>query len=752
MYINSLMKTYKPLLIALALMLILGIRLAAFELEDEYTQVAETSYLQLYLDESTGRFAVLNLDSGHLCRSVPVLTPEEKETLPEGLQNILRSHFILYYTDINLEKSYEINEYHEGFSAEIELVPNGFITHYTLHEWKTESSIVKEHDYTEAEKEGKLQFSISYLLHDDYFEVSIADVSIIEEGYLFFVSIELIPYFASNRGTSDGGMLLPIGNGTYLENKERAAGYVVFFQEPIYGPDDYNFSSQRQLFATLLPEDMSLYFNALKAKPENVGSPFFGLSYKDQGIVGIITSGVEDAWMAAGQSGYVVDLNRASVKFILRRRYTGYMSRTRQIVAYQQNVIPGTRSVRYYFPSSPSLKHSDMTAIYRDYLEQERGLTSRPDNSRPLVNVRVLCGVQEKGLFAKKFLAVTTFDQVQTIIDDFVERDMTDIMITLVGWGKNGYYANAPNNYPPDRRLGGEKGLKELVEYAHGFGIKVYLEVDYTFAIRGNGGFSIRNDVLKREMEIPYSDQRGTYILSPKTAYENLAMKEIPRFKSLGIDGLSINNIGDILLGNHDRQRRTERSTSKEYYIKILELIKESGMEAMATGWNSYMFPYIDGLQQVPTFANQFFMGPEEVPFVAGLVRGHMPYFSRPLNVSENLKRETLRLLEFGISPSFELTYQDAIILRNTSYNFLFSSKYDEWMEDIAGIYKLITGDAAHLAGLEITDHKKISDDVYSTEYEDGTVVVVNYRNSGYEYEGHMIAAEGFLFLHPERK
>ena len=73
-------------------------------------------------------------------------------------------------------------------------------------------------------------------------------------------------------------------------------------------------------------------------------------------------------------------------------------------------------------------------------------------------------------------------------------------------------------------------------------------------------------------------------------------------------------------------------------------------------------------------------------------------------------------------------------------------------MEDIGEIYDLITGVAAHLAGLEIVFHEKISDDVYRTQYEDGAVVVVNYRNSGYEYEGHLIDAEGFLFLQSERK
>ena len=739
-------KIVKSLFLSLILLVFAGVNSASLELDDGYMPAGETEYLHLFLNEETGRFIVVNRNGTTLWRSIPALS-DEGEGIPELLVDELKSHFVLYYTDIGMEFNHEVNEISDHMKSTYELIENGFVAQYYYSETFSRTGAASEKASSKTVTEGSLEWSIVYRLRDDYLEVSIPEELMVEDGDLHFVSLKLLPYFGADDSVTRGGMLLPIGNGAYLENRERSAGYLMRFTDNIYGPDKYDFGGQRQLFAALMPEDMSLYFNSLKLSAETVGSPVFGMLRDNEGFLAIVDKGAADAKINAGQYGSVVDLNRVSVEFIYRRTYTGYLSRTRQIFAFGKEVIPGDRAMQFHFLSGPSLSFIDFSEKYREYLRLQ--VESKSDLKKPVMNIRILCGVAQKGFLTKELVVATTFEQVREIIDSLVSEGMSDVIVTLVGWGKGGYYGSAPNNRAADARFGGNRGLEGLISYAHDYGIKIFLEIDYLIAISGNGGFSSRNDVLKKEMDIPYTDQRGTYLLTPKAAYENFALKEIPRFKDMGVDGVVINNLGEVLIGNHDRTRRMWRQENMDYLLKIVRLVKDNDMAVMATGWNSYTFPLVDGLQQMPSFGNRYFIAPSEVPFVSGLLHGYVPYFVQPLNLSENLKRETLRMLEFGFLPSFELTYQDPIILRSTTYNMLFSSRYDEWLSKIKEVYNLMIEETGYLYGAEISEHEEIAPEVYQSTYKDGTIVIVNYGTAGFSFNDRVVGPESYLLVKP---
>jgi hypothetical protein len=421
------------------------------------------------------------------------------------------------------------------------------------------------------------------------------------------------------------------------------------------------------------------------------------------------------------------------------------MSRTRQITAYEKARIKGDRSIRYYFFSDPSLDYFKLAEKYREYLIEEENIKQREE--KPTLNLRIFCGIEKKGFLSNEFVTATTFAEAREIIAAFVQRDITEIIVTLVGWSKGGYYGSFPNKLPPAPKLGGEKGLKELVEYAHSCKIPVYLDTDYLIAIQGNRGFSTRKDVIKQEMEIPITDNSGTYLLSTMVAYERFAVKEIPRLAKLGVDGIVINNLGDILLSDHDRKNRLQRDESKNYLINILKEFEDNGLKVMITGRNDYTFPYTAGFQQIPPFGNRHYKAPDEILFYSAVLHSLIPCYSRPLNLSEDMVRDHLRTLEYGLLPSFELTYRDPVVLRETSYNHLYSSLYLDWLDRIGAVYNDTVRRAGYLNNVQIVKHEELVPGVYRTNYKDGSQIIVNYGNNDFHYNGKTVIGGGFCLV-----
>jgi hypothetical protein len=53
--------------------------------------------------------------------------------------------------------------------------------------------------------------------------------------------------------------------------------------------------------------------------------------------------------------------------------------------------------------------------------------------------------------------------------------------------------------------------------------------------------------------------------------------------------------------------------------------------------------------------------------------------------------------------------------------------------------------DFGHLYNQFITDHQKIANGVYMTEYEDGTQVIVNYNERAYTHKGNEVPAKDYI-------
>ena len=106
-------------------------------------------------------------------------------------------------------------------------------------------------------------------------------------------------------------------------------------------------------------------------------------------------------------------------------------------------------------------------------------------------------------------------------------------------------------------------------------------------------------------------------------------------------------------------------------------------------------------------------------------------------------------MLEYGSLPVFELTYQDPVVIKDTVYNHLFSSEFDAWLPFIEDLYYGAYQDMKYLHNKFVVKHKTLVKGVNEVGYDDGSILVVNYTDGDYNYEGSTVGAFDYLLIKP---
>ncbi len=119
---------------------------------------------------------------------------------------------------------------------------------------------------------------------------------------------------------------------------------------------------------------------------------------------------------------------------------------------------------------------------------------------------------------------------------------------------------------------------------------------------------------------------------------------------------------------------------------------------------------------------------------------------TEPINLSGVPENLVLKAVETGSSLSACLMYAGNETLIDTKYNNIFSGNYETWVETLASYYERTEEFLKLVAGAKITGHKKWMEDVYRTEFSNGYVVYVNYRDKEVTVDGVVISPKDFVY------
>ncbi|MEW6229146.1 MAG: DUF5696 domain-containing protein [Bacillota bacterium] len=663
----------------------------------EFTLVARNPNLELYMNMGDSRLIVRDLRCGKLWRSSPEVgdRPLKGGTLWRQHMN---STFVITYTDERKRSTKITNNIREAAAIAWEPIPSGMRAHYNI------------------PKLG-VSLTIEYRLGDDYLEVRIPGHEIQESGEFKLVTLEPLPFFGATLNDIDGYVLVPDRSGGLMYFRDRPSEPRRAFYETVYGRDWIN----KNIFTPLT----------------HVSMPVFGVAHhggEDASFLAVVTRGDLEASIIASPAGYITDFNRASVEFRMRRPYSAPISAGVFVDTFTEDLIRGDRAVRYMFQAGPDATYSGMAAAYRRHLIAERGLTKNVADAARL-QLRIFQGIEKKRGMFSRFIPMTTFHEARTILDALLKAGVAKFDVTLVGWGKDGYDGASPLRLPPDKRLGGEGGLKKLVSHAKANGIRVFLEDNYLDAFKGNRGFSARRDVMRGVDKLPRFIEPDNFFLSPEAGLR-IASRDIPKIAKYDVDGLDLRYIGQVPMSDTNRKYSAGRHETTAKWLRIMDLTRDTFGSVGSIGSNMYVVGRVDRIMNAPMEDSEYEFVDESIPFYQMVIHGLVTYSGYPGNLRSDPDVEFLKMVECGAVPSFELTYRHSSELKETTYNMLFSSFYKDWADVVAREWRAVCEEMGDLQSKFITAHRILGPGLRETEYEDGTRVIVNYNTSGAQVAG----------------
>ncbi|WP_454190418.1 DUF5696 domain-containing protein [Paenibacillus sp. Marseille-Q7038] len=688
-------------------------------------KVTENDKLELYIDEKNGNIRLIDKSTEKEWIGAPQV---DRTTMPNNKK----------YMDSPLHIKYT-----EGTDT---------VQTHTLKEKENELTI----EYTELGARlsfllpiEKLEITMEYKLMDNGLEVIIPEESIKEAGTARIVSLEPLPFFNAASGEDEGAIFIPDGSGALIHFKKEHPMFYSGYSEYVYGADPIYVSA----------EHTNIEANSRKVNPpkEKIAMPVFGNYHGGVGFLGIITEGDYDAKINATPSGIRnIPLYRVSSEFVYRKNDVIFIGASGQIPFYQGERIPGERRAQFIVLQGDEADYVGMAKAYREYLTTSKGVIPITENASSM-SIRLVGGIKRDEIIGSTFIEMTTFREAQEVIDRFAKEGMTNVRITLEGYGKDGLYGDQPKHFPISNKLGGEKDLRELATYAKDRGISLYVEANYSRALEDSGGIRKSRDGIRgmdREISVSSEyevssgwndDSEIFYWLKPDRIIEKYLSKEKEKFKKLGASGIQFSYWGETLISDLDPKSISTRQSIAEKWMKAMDTVRSSDLKSGVSYGNAYTYGHIDTIDNVPLDSSHFIYTDETVPFYQIVLRGLIPYSASPTNLRDDAINEKLRMIEYGALPSMRLTYQPTNLLQRTMEDELWSSEYTYWSSVAAEEFGQLQGLYKQLEGAFIEDHRQMESGVYITTYSNGISVYVNYRTEAAEVEGLTVPELGYI-------
>ncbi|MCR2806830.1 DUF5696 domain-containing protein [Paenibacillus soyae] len=610
---------------------------------------------------------------------------------------------------------------------------------------------IEENNLNQTKPEPRLFFaSIEYTLDGDSLLAKVPVDSIRYPEQYPVNTVSLLSYFGAGGTEEDGSILVPDGSGALIHFNNGKVQYPAY-QQPVYGSD----------------KTMDRTEDAVTT--QEIRLPVFGILKEGGAMLGIIEQGASAATVNADISGKVNSYNYAYPSFTVLNKADMSLNandQQRSIPAFQKKPMSTDFAVRYAFLSEEDANYNGMARYYQQYLLRNGGLPEPAPAERKTENMpfylQLIGSISKQKHFAgipyQALEPLTTFEQAEDIVKKLQQLEIRDMKLRYSGWFNEGLDHEVPDNISVDKAIGGSKGMKNFAAFAKEQNVTLYPDVAVLMANSGSGfneakeaARTLRGDpatLYPLDLALNRRDRSKSpsYIVSPKTAsgYVDSMLEDMAKY---GTGGISLRDLADQLNSDFRKSNPIDRAESERLSVQSLTEIKESGMSLMAEGGNAYALPFLTDITNAPMSSSKFKIEDEEIPFYQMVVRGYVDYAGAPYNLSTytDVMPYILKCLEYGAGVYFEWIYEPNYKVKDTDYNDLYAVNYELWIDDAAEIYREVNAILKNVRHETITNHEKLDDGVFRTEYGNGMFIIVNYNRSAVTVDGRTIEAESYV-------
>lgn len=576
-------------------------------------------------------------------------------------------------------------------------------------------------DFSLDEVEDKLVITVENRDDDKYDDMDDGVRGDGSGGYTKWVAFAVMPYFGAATDRDSGYAFLPDGSGTIIDFTTDHSSAEKSTAISVYAPSSSRVTGLYQLMEAEAEGIMPVLY------------PVFGMKRNNDAFFGIITDGSEYSVINYSPSGNGGNYNMVYPSFYVRAPRM-----TRSEAASAGYVVAGTKvevfdegiyRTEYHFYTGDDANYSKFAEEYRNYLLKNGLLNDAisDDDEMPLA-LDIFMNTYTEGIFGNQSVIMTDFDQACDMIEKLHEAGVTDMLINMSAWQKNGIsYGQVTPIYS---KLGGASGLKKLTSLTNKLGYDVFMQVNMVKAEEDQTTkFRTSRDAAKdmEDLAMDVAFGMGKYLVAPAKVLERYSDIYLEYFKDTGISGFNYEMLAYYLFEFSYGQVHYDRDDTLEYFKAVLSESKEDfGKNAVWYG-NDYSLAYADWIYDLPSTDTGYPNTTRSVPFAQMVLHGYIPYTSIAGNTFYDETLQTLKWIEYGYIPYYKLAAEDTSNLLDTNMSNLFSAKFDDWSDRVVEKYNLFKDEFGSLYTQTMVRHDKIQDNVFVTEYSDGTKVYVNY-------------------------
>lgn len=689
----------------------------------------------LFIDEN-GHFVLKNNITNKSWYSIP--QNPEKDNISAGITvNDTRSELLIEYIlreDVNTQYSSQKSNSESmcnNNAIKVTEIKNGFRVLYNF-------------------KKIGIKIPVEYKFVDSGFEASVIIDEIDEGKKSFLVSLDFLPYFGAGNHEESGYLFIPDGSGAIAEFNKNIKP-VKSYEKRVYG-DDLAHSNE-----------------AKTSKEYDIKLPVFGIVTGGNGLMGVITEGDGAASIKAKTGSDDVFYNSVSSKMIYRicTKDNALYKKDRQGSTDGNYIYTLTSTefglkrytVKYYMLADEEANYSGMARKYKEYLAEKYGLNKKESAAK--LGIRAYGAVEEEknflGIPYYKKKALTTYDQMEEILNDLTENGVKNVAVQYVGWTGNGVTNRSlPLSIGALSVLGGKNKLKSLLNYSKEENINLYLDNDILYYKKSGNGVSVRRDAAKApsgdtakiydySMVTFLQDTKvdPSYLLSMRKLGKSLNMY-VEHLNKFDIDCISFSTLGNTLYSDFKAKTGIYRAKSVSILQKQLKGLSQKYRKLALSDSNAYAIPFSEQIFDTPMASSGYDIFAYDIPFYQMVVNGFTSYTTSAIIQSVDYDAMILKAIETGSDLLFDCVYVDSSEVADTELSGSYSSQYKSWKEKAIKSYKEIEDINIKLNGSNIKEHSRIANDVYCTVYENGIKIIVNYSSDEISADGITVKGKSY--------
>ncbi len=691
----------------------------------------ENDTYKMYWDGTTDSVVLINKETGVKWSTVPTEhldTPDDQKSRP--VSNWVESALMVYYYDS------EFLEKVDDLRSTLKSTNKG-----------TFSATMKGNVITVEYYMQDLNaiIPVDYTLLEDGIRVSI-DANKIVEGQNPIYTITLAPFFCSVKtGLEDSYLFYPSGSGALIETTDANVTGGTYLAE-VYGADASRKTKDKQ------------------TNQKNVYLPVYGVKKGDTGVLGVITSGAEQAALELVVNHANHRYSAISAEFTLRgydyNEIRGNTTSSETAIYSDDKVKDTTFAIDFYPLEGEDADYVGMAQLYQRKLFGDNKATENLTDSA--YSVKFIGGLMEQKNFLgfpyKKLYAATTYNQVTNILKELSSSGVQP-NVQLVGFGESGLdVGKVAGGMKLAKEYGSKKDLSALTNYCNENGIDSFFDFNIAAFGQGGKGYSYTFDAAKtansrsalqyyisKSVQIHDTVNYSAYKLIRRDKLLKITDKLVNKIDKYNIAGVSLGLLGDTAYSDYSKEDYYVRNNMSSDVTGIYNTFKQSGKKIAANGANVYAAIAADCIFETPLKSTESDLFDIDVPFYQIVFKGKKEITSEAVNAGEIIDKKVLQALETGSSMLYTICNNYNSTMTYSPFKGIYGSQYSDNKDVIlkyANQYKDVYAD---ISGQTIVDHEFITKDVRVTTYSNGVKIYVNYSNTEYETADGIIAAMGCL-------